>query len=291
MELAILRACSAFSSGLRSALNGPPELRSPQSFGLTTRAAKAAHFCKPDIQSEASSLPAFGSLSARQARERGATCFWSAYCRHSSHSGSGATFRNRNAGSNRMSGGKARMRNSAAAWRLHGEDAAIVRFTLIDMFAEPAVRSRLILTFIMSLCGDDRLLGRFKLRAELCRSGCHRRKASPLKPALGGIGRPGAEHRRLARVHQLRLPGRRVRPQDDDIFILSALSDPDPDRLSVGEGDPPAAAGLRGLWILHPGHLLLDCSLAAGAVSDAHARHSRGLHFQHAATDLCDRAA
>ena len=32
---------------------------------------------------------------------------------------------------------------------LQGEDAAIVRFTLVDMFAEPAVRSRLILTFVM----------------------------------------------------------------------------------------------------------------------------------------------
>jgi MFS family permease len=40
-------------------------------------------------------------------------------------------------------------RRSGAA--LVGEDAAIVRFTLIDMFAESAVRSRLILTFIMSL--------------------------------------------------------------------------------------------------------------------------------------------
>jgi MFS family permease len=34
---------------------------------------------------------------------------------------------------------------------LQGEDAAIVRFTLVDMFAEPAVRSRLLLTFVMSL--------------------------------------------------------------------------------------------------------------------------------------------
>jgi MFS family permease len=34
---------------------------------------------------------------------------------------------------------------------LKGEDAALVRFTLIDMFAEPAVRSRLFLTFLMSL--------------------------------------------------------------------------------------------------------------------------------------------
>jgi MFS family permease len=34
---------------------------------------------------------------------------------------------------------------------LQGEDAAIVRFTLVDMFADPAVRSRLLLTFIMSL--------------------------------------------------------------------------------------------------------------------------------------------
>jgi MFS family permease len=34
---------------------------------------------------------------------------------------------------------------------LKGEDAALVRFTLIDMFAEPAVRVRLFLTFVMSL--------------------------------------------------------------------------------------------------------------------------------------------
>ena len=34
---------------------------------------------------------------------------------------------------------------------LEGENAALVRFTLVDMFAEPAVRMRLLLTFIMSL--------------------------------------------------------------------------------------------------------------------------------------------
>src|SRR5215468_10201592 len=34
---------------------------------------------------------------------------------------------------------------------LEGEDAALVRFTLVDMFAEPAVRSRLFWTFLMSL--------------------------------------------------------------------------------------------------------------------------------------------
>jgi MFS family permease len=34
---------------------------------------------------------------------------------------------------------------------LQGENAALVRFTLVDMFAEPAVRTRLILTFVMSV--------------------------------------------------------------------------------------------------------------------------------------------
>jgi MFS family permease len=34
---------------------------------------------------------------------------------------------------------------------LEGENAALVRFTLVDLFAEPAVRSRLFLTFVMSL--------------------------------------------------------------------------------------------------------------------------------------------
>jgi MFS family permease len=41
------------------------------------------------------------------------------------------------------------LRRQGAA--LDGEDARLVRFTLVDMFAEPAVRSRLFLTFVMSL--------------------------------------------------------------------------------------------------------------------------------------------
>src|SRR6266480_7459832 len=41
------------------------------------------------------------------------------------------------------------LRRQGAA--LEGENAALVRFTLVDMFAEPAVRRRLFLTFVMSL--------------------------------------------------------------------------------------------------------------------------------------------
>src|SRR5499425_2137553 len=41
------------------------------------------------------------------------------------------------------------LRQQGAA--LQGEDAALVRFTLVDMFAEPAVRLRLVITFVMSL--------------------------------------------------------------------------------------------------------------------------------------------
>src|SRR4029079_12577907 len=41
------------------------------------------------------------------------------------------------------------LRRSGAT--LQGENAALVRFTLVDTFAEPAVRTRLILTFLMSL--------------------------------------------------------------------------------------------------------------------------------------------
>jgi MFS family permease len=41
------------------------------------------------------------------------------------------------------------LRRQGAA--LEGEDAALVRFTLVDLFAEGAVRSRLFLTFVMSL--------------------------------------------------------------------------------------------------------------------------------------------
>ena len=41
------------------------------------------------------------------------------------------------------------LRRQGAA--LKGEDAALVRFTLFDMFSEPAVRTHLFLTFVMSL--------------------------------------------------------------------------------------------------------------------------------------------
>ena len=41
------------------------------------------------------------------------------------------------------------LRRKGAA--LQGENAALLRFTLVDIFAEPAVRTRLLLTFIMSL--------------------------------------------------------------------------------------------------------------------------------------------
>jgi MFS family permease len=51
--------------------------------------------------------------------------------------------------SNRQRRAAYQRRRQGAA--LRGEDAAIVRFTLIDMFAEPAVRKRLIVTFVMSL--------------------------------------------------------------------------------------------------------------------------------------------
>src|SRR5262252_8226638 len=51
--------------------------------------------------------------------------------------------------SNRLRRAAYDLRRQGAA--LEGENAALVRFTLIDMFAEPAVRMRLILTFVMSL--------------------------------------------------------------------------------------------------------------------------------------------
>jgi MFS family permease len=51
--------------------------------------------------------------------------------------------------SNRQRRAAQQLRRQGAA--LRGEDAAIVRFTLVDMFVEPAVRTRLILTFVMSL--------------------------------------------------------------------------------------------------------------------------------------------
>src|SRR6478672_7631409 len=51
--------------------------------------------------------------------------------------------------SNRRRRAAYNLRRQGAA--LEGENAALVRFTLVDMFAEPAVRMHLLLTFVMSL--------------------------------------------------------------------------------------------------------------------------------------------
>jgi len=67
---------------------------------------------------------------------------------------------------------------------LKGEDAALVRFTLVDMFAEPAVRMRLFLTFVMSLSvtigywGVSSFVQAMSDRSQPPRPGC---------PALGGL--------------------------------------------------------------------------------------------------------
>jgi MFS family permease len=144
---------------------------------------------------------------------------------------------------------------------LKGEDAAIVRFTLVDMFAEPAVRSRLWLTFIMSLSGDDRLLGRFQFCPELCRNGRHR--CGTRGATLGRIGRPRPKYRRPCRLHQLRLSGRCVWPQADDISLLSDELGPHPNCLFVGAGGSSVAARIRNLWIFRSGHLFVDRGMAS----------------------------
>src|SRR5262249_48574931 len=74
--------------------------------------------------------------------------------------------------------------------------------------------------------------------------------------------------------------------QADDLSILSDESYAHSDRLSVGEGHSTVAACFCCLRIFRPRGLLLDRGMAAGTLSDAHARDSRRLYFQHSATDL-----
>src|SRR5262249_22316857 len=52
----------------------------------------------------------------------------------------------------------------------------------------------------------------------------------------------------------------------------------------------PAVAGLRGVWIFHPGRLFVDANLATGAVSDTDACDGRRFHLQCTAIDLRDRS-
>src|SRR5262249_15051067 len=213
---------------------------------------------------------------------------------------------------------------------LEGENAALVRFTLVDMFAEPAVRMRLLLTFIMSLSvtigywgvstfvpayvgsvaaaggppppyyaalvgliqNTRALLGvaRFRFFGER-RGGRGRGGGRRAAAVLRGAGRVDREHRRAARLCELRLFGRSLRAQADDDTLLSDVPDPLPASLSRDQGRPSPGGRLRGLRIFHPGLLLLDADLAAGALSHAHARDRRRLHLQRAAPHFSDRAA
>src|SRR2546428_432563 len=84
---------------------------------------------------------------------------------------------------------------------------------------------------------------------------------------------PGMQRGRRRRLHQPRLSLRRCRPQASRDAVLFHVSDPDAGGLSVGSQHPCAAVLGRRLRLLHPGDLGLGPDLAAGVVSDAHARH------------------
>ncbi len=149
------------------------------------------------------------------------------------------------------------LRRQGAA--LEGENAALVRFTLVDMFAEPAVRMRLFLTFVMSLSVT--------------------------------IGYWGVSTFVPDRLCVLRLPRRSLRAQADDHTLLCDVPDPHSARLSGGQEHRSPGARVRGLRIFHPGLLRVDADLAAGALPHAHARHRCRLHLQRAAPDLRNRTA
>ena len=177
-----------------------------------------------------------------------------------------------------------RRRQGAA---LQGEDAALVRFTLVDMFAEPAIRAPA-LNFLDVALGDNWLLGRFELCSELRGDGgdrCGSRSA-----ALGGISRTGPKCRCLDWLHQFRLSGRCGWPQANDDRVLSDEPCSYSNCLLVGAGHPSVVAGLRSLRIFRSGRLLVDRGMAAGTVSDANARDSSRIYLQYAPVDLRDRA-
>jgi hypothetical protein len=86
---------------------------------------------------------------------------------------------------------------------LQGEDAAIVRFTLVDMFADPAVRSRQWLTFAMSLSVTIGSWGVAVLSRAMSERSLPRGTRSA---ALDSVGRSQLETlRRKMRARRLRL--------------------------------------------------------------------------------------
>ena len=186
----------------------------------TTHAARAARSLQAGFPIGSIIASASGWPSAHSGPAPGATCTWSACCRRSSPSGSAAIFRNRRAGSNRTGSGVPPMTCGAR------RDARRRRRRTRPLHAGRSVRRARgahrasILTFVMSLSVTIGYWGVSKFRSELCRIG--RNRGRTCRPALGRLGRPGAEYRRPARLLQLRLSCRCARPQADDDCVLSA---------------------------------------------------------------------
>ena len=105
---------------------------------------------------------------------------------------------------------------------LSAEDHALTRFTFADLFADPEIRRRTIIVFLMSLTttvawwGISTWVPPFIAR--------HRRQGRSAGADLGELCRHELQHRRHLRLYRSRLPRRQFRPQADRDDLLRRLA-------------------------------------------------------------------
>ena len=164
---------------------------------------------------------------------------------------------------------------------LSAEDHALTRFTFADLFADPEIRKRTIIVFLMSLTTTVAWWGISTWVPPFIAAAAGKAGLPPqtwasyagmsynLGAIIGYIGLGFlADHFGRKPIVMIFFAGSLV-------LTLRALP--------VDDRPASLAAGRGAQWLLHARPIFVDVGLAAGAVPDPHASHRNGLRFQRSA--------
>src|SRR5262245_61750223 len=171
---------------------------------------------------------------------------------------------------------------------LSGQEESLARFTMLDLFAEPEIRARVILTFPDVARVHFCVLGNLSLDAALY--GKHRREGRPAAAAMGELRRYGVQRRGHYRLCRVRLPCRCPWPQAGHHGLFCARVSVGAGLLHLDSGSDPSAVGRSVHRHLSTRPVHLNVSAAAGAVPAARARDRHRVRVQRATPDFMDRS-
>ena len=168
-------------------------------------------------------------------------------------------------------------------------EAALARFTLIDLFAEPTIRLRCaVVTLLMSLSVTIGYFWGFHLGPDLCRllgdpGGCS-------SPALGGIGGLTQNLGAILGYISFGLLADSLGRKPTTLAFYLGSDAPTSRRLYLGAAFASAAGDVCDLWLLRPGDFRLASDLASGTIPHTHAGHRDCGLLQCAAVDFGRRS-